>query len=99
MNLFEEELKTLQENEDQILSIQNPSSLLSFLSYFNLPYFALNTSYAYTVIQETKKIVSFGIELNQLNIVTYDGKFYNAEFDMNKGGEFKSKICEVNFLA
>jgi hypothetical protein len=64
VNLFEDELKALQENEDQVLSIQNPSSILSFLSYFNLPYFALNTSYAYTVIQETKKIVSFGIELN-----------------------------------
>lgn len=52
----------------------------------------MNKSFAYTVIPETKKIVSFGVELNQLNIITYDGKLYNTEFDILKGGETKIKL-------
>jgi hypothetical protein len=52
----------------------------------------MNRSFSYTQIPEIKKIVSFGIELNQLNIVTYDGMFYNTEFDLQKGGEFKPKL-------
>jgi len=52
----------------------------------------LSRRFAYTIFPEIKKIVSFGIDINQLNIVTYDGKFYNTEFDLQKGGEFKPKL-------
>jgi len=68
-------------------SAKNPTSLLKFMKGI-VPYLNSEWSFAQFRIPHKRAIVGFGEPGKpQIIVVTYDGKYYKAEFDPKSGGE------------
>jgi len=77
--------------------IKNKTSAFKFMKGL-IPYFNSEWSFAQFRIQDSKAIVAFGPEdKNCIIVVSYDGKYYQAEFDARRGGECK-KVVEKQFI-
>lgn len=46
----------------------------------------METSFAKMFVTDIKKIVCFGVEINQIIVISENGYFYQGEFDIDKGG-------------
>jgi WD40 repeat protein len=76
---------------------KNPTSVFKFMKGL-IPYFNSEWSFAQFRIHDSKAIVAFGPEdKNCIIVVSYDGKYYQAEFDAKTGGECK-KVVEKQFI-
>lgn len=76
---------------------KNPTSVFKFMKGL-IPYFSSEWSLAQFRIPDSKAIVAFGpADKNYIIVVTYDGKYYLAEFDSKTGGDCK-KITEKQFI-
>lgn len=68
-------------------AIKNPTSLFKFMKGL-VPYFSSEWSFAQFRIPHARAVVGFGeAGKPQIVVVTYDGKYYRAEFDPKVGGE------------
>ncbi|KAK9806645.1 hypothetical protein WJX73_003819 [Symbiochloris irregularis] len=82
-------------------STRNPTSALSFVSSFlPVPYFASERSFAqFRIPEDARAIVGFGQQPNMLLIISANGTFSTASFDMERGGACErganSKYIEV----
>ena len=70
----------------------------NFANFFGIgkKYFNSEWSFAQFKVNGTKTICTFGPD-NTIIIVSNDGKYYQASYDPNKGGECK-KIQEHNIF-
>ncbi len=75
---------------------KNPTSMFKFMKGL-FSYFSSEWSFAQFRIPDSKAVVAFGPEdKNCLIVVTYDGKYYLAEFDPKTGGDCH-KLVEKPF--
>ncbi len=66
---------------------KNPKSAFKFMKGL-FSYFSSEWSFAQFRIPDAKSVVAFGPEdKNVIIVVSYDGKYYLAEFDSNTGGD------------
>lgn len=76
---------------------KNPTSVFKFMKGV-IPYFSSEWSFAQLRIPDSRSIVAFGPpDKNYIIVVTYDGKYYLAEFDTKTGGDCR-KVMEKQFI-
>ena len=67
-------------------------------SIFNFEYFKMETSQAFFYVEDIKKLVTFGVEMNQIIVITESGLFYEVELDLQKRGSVELRQEPINFL-
>lgn len=70
---------------------------MSFLKSM-VPYFSSEWSFAQFRVIDNKTKVAFGPEPNSLIVISYEGKYYKANFDPVNGGEC-TKTEEKNIMS
>lgn len=87
------------EKEEKKTAAKNPKSAFKFMKGI-FSYFSSEWSFAQFRIADARSLVAFGKEESgkgSLAVITYDGKYYLAEFDLASGGECH-KIVEKNIF-
>lgn len=89
LKISEQEKEDIEKDskEQSKLEAKNPKSKLSFMKYI-MPYFDSEWSFAQFKVPDTKTKVAFGADQNNIIVISQEGNYYTATFDIEKGGTF-----------